>query len=71
MAADGGDQRRLTRSEADDRSPAWSPDGRLIAIVSDRSSPRLHENEIYVMYDDGNNMRRITQNGVWDVDPDW
>jgi TolB protein len=71
MAADGGDQQRLTRSEADDRSPAWSADARLIAFVSDRSSPRLHENEIYVMHDDGNNARRITRNGVWDVDPDW
>jgi TolB protein len=71
MAADGGKQRRLTRSEADDRSPTWSPDGRFIAFVSDRSNPRMHENEIYVMHDDGNDVRRITRNSVWDLDPDW
>jgi TolB protein len=71
MAADGGEQRRLTRSEADDRSPTWSPDGRFIAFVSDRSNPGIHENEIYVMHDDGNDVRRITRNGVWDLEPDW
>jgi TolB protein len=71
MAANGGDQRRLTRSKADDRSPSWSPDGRSIAFVSDRSNPGGHENEIYVMQDNGNNIRRITRNSVWDLDPDW
>jgi Tol biopolymer transport system component len=71
MDADGGEQRRLTRSEADDRSPTWSPDGRFIAFVSDRSNPGMHENEIYVMHDDGNDVRRITRNRVWDLDPDW
>jgi TolB protein len=71
MDADGSDQRRLTRTEADDRAPAWSPDGRFIAFVSDRSSPRRHENEIYVMKADGGDIHRITRNGVWDLDPDW
>jgi Tol biopolymer transport system component len=71
MSADGGDQRRLTRSAADDRSPNWSADGRFIAFVSNRSNPRMHENEIYVMRDDGKDVRRITRNRVWDLDPDW
>lgn len=69
--ADGGEEQRLTESEADDRSPAWSPDGRLIAFVSDRSSPKEHEIEIYVMNANGDDVRQITENEVWDREPAW
>jgi TolB protein len=62
---------RLTESEADDRSPAWSPDGGLIAFSSDRSDPEQHENEIYVMSGSGADLRRITENEVWDLEPAW
>jgi Tol biopolymer transport system component len=69
--ADGTAVRRLTTDEADDRSPAWSPDGRQIMFVSDRSNRTDHENEIYVMAVDGSDVRRITTNDVWDLDPAW
>jgi TolB protein len=69
--ADGRRQRRLTRTEADEGSPAWSPDGRRIAFVSDESNRREHENEIYVMDADGSKARRLTQNQVWDLEPAW
>lgn len=69
--ADGGNERRLTESEAQDASPAWSPDGRWIAFVSDRSNRGEHENEIYVMEPDGDDVRRITENDVWDLEPAW
>jgi len=36
MSADGSDVRPVTSDEADDQSPAWSPDGREVASVSDR-----------------------------------
>ena len=32
MNADGSGQRRLTRTQAYDRNPAWSPDGRKLAF---------------------------------------
>jgi TolB protein len=69
--ADGRRQRRLTRTEADEGSPAWSPDGRRIAFVSDESNRQEHENEIYVMNADGSRVRRLTQNQVWDLEPAW
>jgi Tol biopolymer transport system component len=45
MNAVGSGQTRLTNNSADDREPAWSPDGREIAFVSNF--------EIYVMNADG------------------
>jgi Tol biopolymer transport system component len=68
---DGTNPRRLTTSRADDRSPAWAPNGRLIAFVSDRSSRADHENEIYVVGTDGTGLRRLTTNDVWDLEPAW
>lgn len=69
--ADGGEAKRLTESKADDSSPTWSPDGKSIAFVSDRSNPEGHENEIYVIDADGSRLERITNNAVWDLEPDW
>jgi TolB protein len=66
-----GSVRRLARSQADDRSPAWSPDGRLVAFVSDRSNRQEHANEIYVMSPSGGDLRRLTRNDVWDLEPAW
>ena len=69
--ADGSNARRLTKSKADDRSPTWSPDGRSIAFVSDRSAPDEHDNEIYVMRADGSGLHRITNKLEWSLDPAW
>jgi len=69
--ADGTNLRRLTESQADDRSPTWAPDGRHIAFTSDRSNRADHENEIYVIDADGSGLRRLTTNDVWDLEPDW
>jgi TolB protein len=71
LDVEGGEAKRLTESEADDRSPAWSPDGSFVAFASDRSDPQAHENEIYVMTANGDDVRRITQNKVWDLEPAW
>ncbi|MBM2822623.1 MAG: exported protein of unknown function [Thermoleophilia bacterium] len=71
VGADGREEQRLTESQANDGSPAWSQDGRLIAFASDRSNPNAHEIEIYVMNANGDDVRRITENEVWDGEPAW
>ena len=57
MRADGSQQRRLTRGRAGDVSPTWSPDGRLIAFVSNRGNRPF---AIHVMQADGSGVRRLT-----------
>jgi Tol biopolymer transport system component len=47
--------------------PAWSPDGRKIAFVSDRAGNA----EIYVMNADGSEQRRLTRNAAPDFGPAW
>jgi Tol biopolymer transport system component len=66
MNADGGGQRRLTRTAADD-APTWSPDGRKIAFESYRDG----NPEIYVMNADGSGQRNLTRNPGYDSDPAW
>ena len=56
MDADGGNKKRLTWAEGSDFGPAWSPDGKRIAFVSERDGGY----EIYVMDADGRNKKRLT-----------
>jgi TolB protein len=56
--ADGRNERRLTHARGEDTAPAWSPDGRRIAFVSERAGT-----DIYVMNADGSNQRRLTNSG--------
>src|SRR5947207_3213212 len=51
-----GDARNLTRNKADDGFPAWSPDGKKIAFVSDRDG----RPNIYVMDADGKSVKQLT-----------
>ena len=48
-----------------DTTPAWSPDGRLIAFASDRAGP--FNTEIYVMRPDGRGVRRLTRTAGGDA----
>ena len=69
--AQGGQLRRLTESDANDASPTWSPDGKRIAFVSDRSNRTEHELELYVVDAHGGDPQRLTRNDAWELDPDW
>lgn len=68
---ESGQTARLTESEANDGSPAWSPDGDSIAFSSDRANREAHKIEIYIMAATGGRVRRITDNSVWDLVPAW
>jgi Tol biopolymer transport system component len=53
---DGSDKRQLTNNTSSDQFPRWSPDGRQIVFVSDRSGA----NDAWVMNADGSNQRNLT-----------
>ncbi len=75
MDADGQNQRRLTNNPASDHSPAWSPDGKQIAFVSERDGHVAKHgwftSEIYVMNADGGNPQNLTNDPADDRDPSW
>jgi len=54
MDADGSNQTRLMTNPADDREPAWSPDGSKLAFARNF--------EIYAMNADGTGQTQLTHN---------
>lgn len=67
VGSNGTGATNLTRHPADDRDPAWSPDGSRLAFSSDRDGNR----EIYVMNADGSSVERLTANAAFDGQPAW
>lgn len=65
----GGEARQLTTADANDASPAWSPDGRWIAFVSKRGDDP--EPQLYVIPVDGGEARRVTSLPVAVSAPRW
>lgn len=63
MNADGSGVRCLTPRKVADYSPAWSPDGDLIAVAS--GSGRTGGTDLYVMKPDGTDRRLVVKDGGW------
>jgi TolB protein len=70
MDVDGSNQRRVTVNPANDELPAWSPDGKKIAFVSNRNNVNEDHRQIWVIDADGKNPIRLTD-GLVDTYPDW
>jgi len=70
-----GESRQLTSGDYDDSHPAWSPDGRQIVFVSNRSEdPDRNRNTDLWLIDvdaDGAKPRRLTHNETADASPSW
>ena len=67
MNSDGTGQLRLTRTNAENRAPFWSPDGIQMAFVSTRDGNR----EIYRMSEDGSDQFNLTRSHGEDFSPSW
>ena len=70
MDGDGRNPRRVTVNPARDEDPAWSPDGKKIAFVSNRNNVNKDHKQIWVIDADGKNPIRLTD-GLVDANPDW
>lgn len=64
-----GKPRQLTRATSGDHSPAWSPDGELIAFVSKRGEDK--QPQIYVIAVAGGEARRVTNVPTGASAPKW
>ena len=64
-----GKPRQLTSAVASDSSPAWSPDGELIAFISKRGDDK--EAQVYVIPVNGGEARRVTNVPTGVSSPKW
>lgn len=67
MNPDGSQQERLTRNNALDHSPVWSPTGEQILFTSDRDGIK----DLYVMDADGGRVRRVFAKLAVRIEPTW
>lgn len=57
MDIDGDNVEQLTHNISDDTNPVWSPDGKKIAFLSERSG----QDEVYFMSPEGDDIEQVTQ----------
>lgn len=71
MAADGSDERRLTRSLAVDVPAAWSPDGARLVAYRQVDRPPSVDADLVVMNADGTCATWLTRSLLWEVGVSW
>jgi Tol biopolymer transport system component len=70
MNADGSGLRQLTSGGAfNDLTPAWSPDGKQIAIY--RTDTATGDADVWVMSASGSKLRDVTNAPGVQAEPDW
>ncbi|MBT9333167.1 S9 family peptidase [Paracidobacterium acidisoli] len=69
IPAAGGQPKQLTRGESEDETPVYAPNGRWIAIVSNRDLPE--ERHIWIVPTDGSAPWRLTHTAGVESDPQW
>jgi hypothetical protein len=69
MDADGANLRQITSGPDYDLTPAWSPDGEMLAFV--RADPAGVNFDIYAIRNDGTDLRRLTTSADLDASPSW
>jgi dipeptidyl aminopeptidase/acylaminoacyl peptidase len=69
VPTDGGEARRLTTHDGSDSSPAWSPDGKLIAFVSRRGEDEAAQ--VYLISTSGGEAWRLTKLPTGASAPKW
>lgn len=69
IPASGGKPRQLTRGESEDEDPVYSPDGKLIAIVSNRDL--AEERHIWIVPVKGGAPWRLTHLSGIESSPQW
>ena len=67
MNPNGSRQERLTRNNAKDYSPVWSPNGEQILFVSNRDGV----GDLYVMNADSSQVRRVFKESARRQEPTW
>lgn len=67
VATDKGDIQRVTQSFSRETAPAWSPDGKWIAFVSDKSG----RDEVWMAHEDSTGLKKISDSDTEKQNIQW